>query len=207
MNIHTECGVPYLTFKSIDKLDAFRLVVSTRHGGVSKDECSSMNLGTSTDDKWENVVQNYRIFCIYAGTSLPDSNRYFATMNLMVDDIIKYADLAIEGKNSASANLRFGHDYYLLGLLATTNFNEIRMDHDYSDIDKLAEVWRGYQYMTMASNMQFVFYRSKKEADILVRILENENDITLPIGNATAPFYKWSDVCDYLQKRVSLISE
>ena len=67
MNIHTECGAPYLTFKSIDKLDAFRLVVSTRHGGVSKDECSSMNLGTSTDDKWENVVQNYRIFCKATG--------------------------------------------------------------------------------------------------------------------------------------------
>ncbi len=147
--------------------------------------------------------ENYRIFCIYAGTSLPDSNRYFATMNLMVDDIIKYADLAIEGKNSASADLRFGHDYYLLGLLATTNFNEIRMDYDYSDIDKLAEQWRSHQFITMASNMQFIFYRSNKSADVLVRILHNENDMTLPIKSVEGPFYKWEDVKRYLIARVA----
>ena len=124
-------------------------------------------------------------------------------MNLMVDDIIKYADLAIEGKNSASADLRFGHDYYLLGLLAVANFNEIRMDCDYSDVDKLAEIWRSHQFITMASNMQFVFYRSKKSSDILVRILHNENDMTLPIESATAPFYKWEDVKKYLNDRVA----
>ena len=147
--------------------------------------------------------ENYRLFCIYAGTSLPDSNKYFATMNLMVDDIIKYADLAIEGKNSASADLRFGHDYYLLGLLAVANFNEIRMDCDYSDVDKLAELWRSHQFITMASNMQFVFYRSKKSSDVLVRILHNENDMTLPIESATAPFYKWEDAKKYLNDRVA----
>ena len=147
--------------------------------------------------------ENYRLFCIYGGTSLKDSNRYFATMDLLVDDIIKYADLAIEGKNNASADLRFGHDYYLLGLLAVINSNEIRMDYDYSDVDKLAEIWRSHQFITMASNMQFVFYRSKKSPDILVRILHNENDITLPIESATAPFYKWEDVKKYLNNRIA----
>jgi hypothetical protein len=147
--------------------------------------------------------ENYRLFCIYAGTSLPDSNKYFATMNLMVDDIIKYADLAIEGKNSASADLRFGHDYYLLGLLATTNFNEIKMDCDYSDINKLAEEWRSHQFITMASNIQFVFYKSKKSPNVLVRILYNENDMTLPIKSVEGPFYKWEDVKKYLNNRVA----
>ena len=147
--------------------------------------------------------ENYRLFCIYAGTSLPDANKYFASMNLLVDDIIKYADLAIEGKNSAAADLRFGHDYYLLGLLATTNFNEIKMNCDYSDIDKLAETWRSHQFITMASNMQFIFYRSKKCNDVLVRILHNENDMTLPIESATAPFYKWEDAKKYLNDRIA----
>lgn len=145
--------------------------------------------------------ENYRLFCIFAGTSLPDSNKYFASMDILVNDIIKYADLAIEGKNSASADLRFGHDYYLLGLLAATNFNEIKMDCDYSDIDKLAESWRSYQFITMASNMQFVFYRSKNSSDVLVRILHNENDMTLPIKGAEGPFYKWEEVKSYLNAR------
>lgn len=147
--------------------------------------------------------ENYRLFCIYSGTSLPDSNQYFATMDLLIDDIIKYADLAIEGKNSSAADLRFGHDYYLLGLLATTNFNEIRMDCDYADVDKLSEAWRSHRFITMASNMQFVFYRSKNSSDVLVRILHNENDMTLPIESATAPFYKWEDVKNYLNARTA----
>lgn len=147
--------------------------------------------------------ENFLLFCKYAGTAVPDANKYFATMELLIDDIVKYADLAIEGKNSSSADLRFGHDYYLLGLLATTNFNEIRMDCDYKDVDKLAEEWRGHQFMTMASNMQFVFYRSKKSSDILVRILHNENDMTLPINSVEGPFYKWEDVKKYLNERVA----
>lgn len=153
------------------------------------------------------VYENYRWYCIYVGTTLPDSKSYFCTMNYLVDDIVKYADLAVEGKNSASADLRFGHDYYLLGLLAVTNFNEIRTDYDYADIEKLAELWRGHRYITMASNMQFVFYRSKKNPDVLVRILHNENDVTLPIESATAPFYKWEDVRNYLNKRIASLQK
>ena len=146
-------------------------------------------------------AENYRWFCAYAGSSLPDSKKYLSPMHLLVDDIVKYADLAIEGKNSASADLRFGHDYYLLGLLATINFNEIKMDYDYSDVEKLGEEWRSHKFITMASNIQFVFYRSKKCSDVLVRILHNENDVTLPIESATAPFYKWEDVRKYMIER------
>ena len=146
---------------------------------------------------------NYTLFCIYAGTSLKDSNRYFATMNLFTEDLIKYADLAIEGKNNASADLRFGHDYYLLAILATMNFNEICADQDYSDVDKLAESWRAYQFVTMASNIQFVFYRNKKSGDVLMRMLHNENDVTLPIASETAPFYKWEDVKSYINARIA----
>ncbi len=153
------------------------------------------------------VYENYRWYCIYVGTTLPDSKRYFCTMNYLVDDIVKYADLAVEGKNSASADLRFGHDYYLLGLLAVANFNEIRTDHDYSDIEKLSEQWRAHRHITMASNMQYVFYRSKKNPDVLVRILHNENDVTLPIESATAPFYKWEDVRNYFNARIASLQK
>jgi hypothetical protein len=153
------------------------------------------------------LYENYRWYCRYATTSVENGYKRFDRIKGVVNDIISHANEAIEGKNSAVANLRFGHDYYLLALLATLNCNEHPSDLDISDVEKLTEKWNAYKVVTMASNVQFVFYRSKKEADILVRILENENDITLPISSATAPFYKWSDVCDYLQKRVSLISE
>ena len=62
--MHTKNGVPYLTFDFADNLKDFSLAVSTRHGGVSQiPECASLNLGTSTADSKENIVENYRIFC------------------------------------------------------------------------------------------------------------------------------------------------
>ena len=125
----------------------------------------------------------------------------------LVEDIITYADLAVEGKNSASANLRFGHDYYLLALLGGISFNEMRSDLDISDIEKFGEVWRGYRYITMASNLQMVMYRSNKSDEVIVRFLHNENDVTLPIESDMAPFYKWSDVRAYLLGRLEYLSK
>ena len=147
--------------------------------------------------------ENYRWYCAYFGANLPDSKRYLAPMHYLVDDIVKYADLAIEGKNSAVANLRFGHDYYLLALLSLLNSDQIRSDIDYSSVDNIAEQWRAYRFMTMGSNLQMVFYRSKKSDDVLVRFLENENDITLPLKSVEGPFYKWSDVRKYMTDRAN----
>ena len=145
----------------------------------------------------------YRWYCSYFGANLPDSKRYLAPMHYLVDDIVKYADLAIEGKNSAVANFRFGHDYYLLALLALINCDQIRSDIDYSSVENVADKWRAYRFMSMASNLQMVFYRSKKSDDVLVRFLENENDITLPLKSVEGPFYKWNDVRKYMTDRAN----
>ena len=147
------------------------------------------------------LFENYRWYAFYTCATLPDSKRYFAPMYHLVDDIINRADRAIEGKNSASADLRFGHDYYLLGMIAVMNANEIPSELDISSIEQLGETWKSYRVVSMASNLQFVFYRSKKCSDILVRVLENENDITFPIKSVEGPFYKWEDLRKYLNDR------
>jgi len=68
LNIHQKGDVIYLSFKIFDKLDFINTAISTRYGGVSKGETySSMNLGTSTKDNWEDVKENYRIFCDSTG--------------------------------------------------------------------------------------------------------------------------------------------
>ena len=151
------------------------------------------------------LYENYRWYCRYATTSVENGFKRYAPMQATVNDFISYADLAIEGKNSAAANLRFGHDYYLLGLLAVLNCNEYPSGLDISDVDKLNAQWSSYKMVTMASNLQMVLYRSKKCSDILVRFLENENDITLPIKSVDGPFYKWEDVRNYLNERMALI--
>ena len=153
------------------------------------------------------LYENYRWYCRYVSTKVDNGVARFVPMQNTVKDIIKYADLAIEGKNSAVANFRFGHDYYLLGLFSIMGINECSGDADISSVEKLGELWPAFRKVTMASNLQFVFYRSKKSPDVLVRLLENENDVTLPIESPIAPFYKWNDVKSYLLGRVKMFNE
>lgn len=148
------------------------------------------------------LYENYRWYCRYVSTKVEGGDTRFAPMGTLINDIIDNADRAIEGKNSASANFRFGHDYYLLGLFATIKLNEYSGEYDISDIEKLGAQHPAFRVVTMGSNLQLVYYRSKKSPDVLVRILENENDVTLPIKSVEGPFYKWEDVRTYLQNRV-----
>ncbi len=59
-------AMPYLTFGALDdpRYAAFSYAVTTRHGGVSEGEnLRSMNMGTRTGDRLENVQKNYALFC------------------------------------------------------------------------------------------------------------------------------------------------
>lgn len=60
-------GVCYLTFPSLEALPFIRHAFSTRLGGISRDEFSSMNLAYGRRDPEENVTENYRRFCAAAG--------------------------------------------------------------------------------------------------------------------------------------------
>ena len=54
----------------------------------------------------------------------------------------------------------------------------------------------------MAGNIQIIFYRSSpSDSDILVKILLNEGEVSLPIETDMAPYYHWNDVRDYWQNK------
>lgn len=53
-------GLEYLTFPSLEKTGLVRHLVTTRLGGVSKGEFSSMNLSFTRGDREEDVRENYR---------------------------------------------------------------------------------------------------------------------------------------------------
>ena len=55
----------------------------------------------------------------------------------------------------------------------------------------------------MATNLQFVFYRNqKKPNDVLVKVLLNEDEATLPIKSDVAPYYHWNDFKAYCMKKL-----
>ena len=109
----------------------------------------------------------------------------------LLDDIVELADSDMaDGK--AKARLRFGHDTIvgpLLDLLGVPGWAPLGAD---------VSLWK-YHFQSwnlpMASNVQFVFYRSKKDpSDILVRVMYNEQDQILPLDDQSlAPYYRWGD--------------
>lgn len=59
--------VPYLTYKKLDELTMVNHAFSTRLGGVSRGEFTSMNLSFGRGDADENVHENYKRLCKSAG--------------------------------------------------------------------------------------------------------------------------------------------
>lgn len=67
MTLNTKGSVAYLTHNNLSKIDFINHAFSTRLGGVSTGEFSSMNLSFGRGDSNENVIQNYKLFCAAAG--------------------------------------------------------------------------------------------------------------------------------------------
>ena len=62
MNLNFAGDVGYLTFKEFEKYKFIKHAFSTKLGGVSKNEFSTMNLSFTRGDNEEDVVKNYEIF-------------------------------------------------------------------------------------------------------------------------------------------------
>ena len=67
MNLHINNGVPFLTFKRLEKISFINHAFSTRVGGISKGEYFSMNLSFGRGDSDDTVLENYKIFSSAAG--------------------------------------------------------------------------------------------------------------------------------------------
>jgi hypothetical protein len=42
---------------------------------------------------------------------------------------------------------------------------------------------------------------------VLVKVLLNERETTLPVATAAAPYYKWSDLRDYYLKKLERVPD
>lgn len=67
MTLNNSDTVPYLTFNSLSKIEFINHAFTTRLGGVSEGEFSSMNMAFNRGDNCESVTQNYKLFCRSAG--------------------------------------------------------------------------------------------------------------------------------------------
>ena len=140
---------------------------------------------------WANAPQN--------GNRMPFIER------ALLRNMIAGADEAI-ATGERGANLRFGHETCVLPLACLMEIDDVNYSCD--DLSVLHERWQDYNIIPKACNIQMVFYRpvgsvGASADDVLVKVLYNEHEATLPVTPVTGPYYRWSDLKHYYEKKLS----
>lgn len=141
---------------------------------------------------WE--LDNY----LYYAEKGPDPLNFkhgYEVSGYMLKDILDRAENDI-ASGEVQADLRFGHDGCLMGLLTVMNVG------DWQKIvprDEVKNYWQVHN-IPMAANLQLIFYRNKK-GDILLKALLNEKNLALPLEAVEEPYYRWTDFLDYYRPR------
>ena len=123
---------------------------------------------------------------------------------VLLRNIIESADTAMVSPN-LSANLRFGHESIVLPLTVLMELNNSA--YETTDLTTLADHWRNYEIFPMGSNIQIVFFRplnakTLNPDDVLVKVMLNEAEATLPLTPVIGNYYAWSDVRDYYMNKL-----
>ncbi len=188
-----------------DSIDSFTLVMrlfDVVSNMQSHHDFENIDLYTgvfTADDATLIWTYNNARWYVYSGnTPLTNHTGPLAHRHLLLN-FVEAADIAIaNGTNSAT--LRFGHESVVLPTVCLMGLNG--MDYETTQLETLAEHWRSYEVFPMAANIQMVYYRKPGSDDILVKILLNEHEATLPIATDVAPYYHWTDVRKHFLSRI-----
>lgn len=118
---------------------------------------------------------------------------------LLLNNIIECADNAI-AKGDISADLRFGHDTFIIPLLALMEIEGMNTQED--DPSEIYKVWSDFKISPMAVNIQLVFFRNENSGEVIVKILHCENEVNIPVKTDIAPYYKWADVKAFYEQKL-----
>ena len=118
-------------------------------------------------------------------------------------DIIRKADNVLSGQTKRLADLRFGHDTCLGPLTVLMGINGADIDpEDPYEVKNCYQTWETCK----ASNLQLIFYRSKKAGDpILIKCLLNGIESTLPLPSDLFPYYRWDDFKTFYTERCNSV--
>lgn len=141
-------------------------------------------------EQWR--MRNIGWYVDYGPSPLTEGAMPFSQRNLL-RNIIETADTVTQ----VQATLRFGHEVIVMPLACLLELDQCGAA--VSDLDQLDEVWRNYRIFPMACNIQMIFYRPADNApgDVLVKVLLNERECTLPVKTSQHPYYPWKELRQY----------
>lgn len=149
--------------------------------------------------------ENVSWYTRYAGFTLNGGQQHFSQRNLL-RRIIEQADSCLK-LDRPGATLRFGHEVCVLPLACLLDLNGYGLATD--NLEELEQRgWVNYRIFPMGSNIQIIFYRSSpQDDDILIKVLLNENEATLPLPSEQAPYYRWKDFREHFLKKLDTFRE
>ena len=145
-------------------------------------------------------INNAWWYINFGGYTLNGSKQPYS-QRMLLRRIIQEADSCIQLEKPC-ATLRFGHESMLLPLTCLLELDGFGLQTD--NLESLERRgWLNYKIFPMGANIQFVFYRKDlQDKDVLVKVLLNENEVSLPVNSNMQPYYKWSDVRDYYLRKL-----
>ena len=133
-------------------------------------------------------IQNYSDY-LYTARAPGIDIRRCLEMSVTAKDIIDMFEE--DTANGVALRLRFSHDTALMPLLSYLGVNG--MDAVISDPHEVEYYWRNYD-IPMGCNLQIVFFKSRRHpGDVLIQVLLNGFQATLPLPEAAPGFYHWAD--------------
>lgn len=134
------------------------------------------------------------------GPSGVNGKNALKSASLLLKNIIDCADNAIK-TGDVSADLRFGHDSYIIPLLGLMDIKDMNIRED--NPDKIYTAWSTFKASPMGANLQMIFYRNGKSGDVLVKLLLCEKEVQIPVKTDMAPYYRWEDVKAYYTQKIA----
>lgn len=181
---------------SLDAQDVFDRVFYIAVNMQSHDDYPSIYDLFTQEELMNGWLARNADWYISSGMTPLTENRVPYNQRYLLKNIIESADTAMMSPN-ISANLRFGHESILLPLSVLMGINNA--GYQTEDLTSLAEHWRNYEIFPMASNIQIVFYKPENKSeysldDVLIKVLLNEQEATLPLKPVTGNYYRWTDL-------------
>lgn len=195
---------PKFAVDSLKAEDIYTAVLDIAYNAQSHDGLYDL-YDYFTDKELTDGWQNYNAYWYLYGGNTPLTKNRTPYMQLpLFREVFAAADTAIVAKNP-SVNLRFGHESIVLPFAVLLELGNASREID--NLDDLAARWRNYTIFPMASNIQIVFYRPVGGAaanadDVLMKVLLNEKETTLPVTPVQGPYYRWKDYREYMAKKI-----
>lgn len=129
---------------------------------------------------------NRDLYLKHANSEEFGQERCKAAAQVAADIVVKAEEAIATGEYAA--DLRFGHDHPLLGLVSYLGIEGVG---DRLGFDQIDDRWFGFFNIPMASNLQLVFYKNKA-GDVLVKVIYNEKECKLRgLESVQGPYYSW----------------